>query len=109
MADSFISVCANMYEDTKYVEDLEKITDKLSDLLQKSILETYLQSNKDLISCFVTGKFRYITRAVVQVNQIERFYEWWSQLSKDRKIIVLNNLWTRFDNIKREMDDDLPF
>lgn len=109
MADSFTCVCTKMYEDTKYVEDLEIITAKISDLLQKSILETYLQSNKDLISCFVSGSFRYITRAVVHVNQVERFYEWWNQLSKDRKIIVLNNLWTRFDNIERKMDDELPF
>ena len=74
--------------------------------LEKHII---ILSNKDLISCFVSGNFRYITKAVVQVNQVERFYEWWNQLSKDRKIIVLNNLWTRFDNIERKMDDDLPF
>lgn len=109
MADSFTDVCTKMYEDTKYAEDLETITAKLGNLLQKSILETYLQSNKDLIACFVSGNFVYKTRAVVQVNHVERFYEWWNQLPKDRKIIVLNNLWTRFDNIEREMDEDLPF
>ena len=109
MADSFTDVCTKMYEDTKYAEDLETITAKLGNLLQKSILETYLQSNKDLIACFVSGNFVYKTRTVVQVDHVERFYEWWKQLPKDRKIIVLNNLWTRFDNIEREMDDDLPF
>lgn len=109
MADSFTDVCTKMYEDTKYVEDLEIITSKLGNLLQKSILETYLQRNNDLIACFVSGKFRYRRRPMVQVNHVERFYEWWNQLPKDRKIIVLNNLWTRFDNIERKMDDDLPF
>lgn len=109
MADSFIGVCTKMYEDTKYVEDLEIITAKLSDLLQKSILETYLQSNKDLIACFISGTFRYKTKALVPVIQVEHFYDWWNQISKDRKIIVLNNLWTRFDNIEREMENDLPF
>ncbi len=109
MAYSFTEVCTKMYEDTKYVEDLEIITAKLGNLLQKSILETYLQRNNDLIACFVSGKFRYRRRPVVNVSQVEYFYEWWNQLPKDRKIIVLNNLWTRFDNIEREMDDELPF
>lgn len=109
IADSLISVCTKMDKDTKYVEDLEIITTHLNNLLQKSILETYIQSNKDLIECFVSGKFWYKTKALVPVTQVERFYGWWNQISKDRKIIVLNNLWTRFDNIEREMDDDLPF
>lgn len=70
---------------------------------------TKLGNPQKVKTIIVSGSFRYITRAVVQVNQVERFYEWWNQLSKDRKIIVLNNLWTRFDNIERKMDDDLPF
>lgn len=109
IADSLIGVCAKMYKDIKYIEDLETITTQLSDLLQKSILETYIQCNKDLIACFISGTFRYKTKALVPVIQVEHFYDWWNQISKDRKIIVLNNLWTRFDNIEREMEDDLPF
>lgn len=109
IANSLICVFAKMYKDTKYIEDLETITTQLNNLLQKTILETYIQSNKDLIACFVSGNFRYKTKALVPVAHLEHFYDWWNQLSKDRKIIVLNNLWTRFDNIEREMDDDLPF
>ncbi|KDS15432.1 hypothetical protein M088_1275 [Bacteroides ovatus str. 3725 D1 iv] len=37
------------------------------------------------------------------------FIDWWKNLSDEHKIIVLNNLWERFDTIKRIVKDDLPF
>lgn len=109
IANSFMNVCLSVEPTTKYKEDIDLITQLLNDLLQKSILEEYIQNNNSFVSCFIYPPFRYKTKAIIPVESLAIFYKWWKGLSAKRKMVVLNNLWMRFDSIKREIIDDLPF
>lgn len=111
IADSFVAVCASMKISTKYIEDLDEITSSLDDLLQKSILEKYIQNNYQFIRCFVDSINTYYTRPTIPVEYLVSFNKWWKKLTTERKTIVLNNLWMRFDNInhQEDLDDELPF
>lgn len=109
IANSFMNVCLSVEPTTKYKEDIDLITKLLNDLLQKSILEEYIQNNNSFVSCFIYPPFRYKTKAIIPVESLAIFYKWWKALSAKRKMVVLNNLWMRFDSIKREIIDDLPF
>ena len=109
IANSFMSVCPSVESTTKYKEDIDLITKSLNDLLQKSILEEYIQNNNLFIACFICPPYRYKSKPTIPVESLAVFSKWWKDLSTERKIVVLNNLWMRFDSIKREIADDLPF
>ena len=109
IADSLMGTCISVKSYTKYNEDIELITKSLNELLQKSILEECIQSNRLFIGCFINPPYICKTKKSIPVIYLSSFVDWWEKLPNARKIIVLNNLWTRFDTIIRKDQDDLPF
>ena len=109
IANSFMSVCSRMDFSTKYKEEIKSITKSLDDLLQKSALENCVQNNNFFIECFINPPYRCNKKPLIPVKYLSSFIGWWKNLPNSSKIIVLNNLWTRFDTITRETRDDLPF
>lgn len=108
-ADLFMSVCIAVDSTTKYIQNVEIITNRLNNLIQKSALEEYIQDNRLFISCFISPFYRYNKKTIVPVEKLQFFFNWWEKLSLERKRIVLNNLWVRFDTINRRVINDLPF
>lgn len=109
-ADSITSICAKIKTSAKYNTNLDNITKNLYELTQNSILESYVQNNSLIVSCLINGGFRYKTAPQIQTEHIYSFFNWWKNLNKKSQKIVLNNIWLRLDNIKREDDfNDLPF
>ena len=109
IADLFMSVCSSIEYSTKYIDNIEVITKRLEQLVQKSLLEELVQNNCSFIECFITAPYRYKKAPIIPVENMIVFIDWWKNLSDEHKIIVLNNLWERFDTIKRIVKDDLPF
>jgi serine/threonine-protein kinase len=110
MANSLTMACSSVQYSTKYVTDFEIINKGLENLYQKSMLEEFIQNNSLLVSCFINPPYRYNSgKAVVPVATVYEFKEWFNELSENKKRVVLNNLWLRFDNIHRKDSDDLPF
>lgn len=109
IAEFLMNVCKSVEPTTKYKDDIDLITKSLDDLLWKSVLEEYIQNNSLFIGCFIYPPYRYYLKPIVPTKTFEDFTKWWKKLSIDRKKVVLNNLWLRFDTIKRENKDDLPF
>ncbi|GAE84383.1 protein kinase family protein [Bacteroides reticulotermitis] len=108
IANSIMTVCSTIEYSTKYLDDIEIITKRLDDLINKSLLEDYVQNNSSLINCFIADPYSYKKSPVIPIEYIVSFSDWWKGISNEYKIIVLNNLWERFDTIKR-MSDNLPF
>lgn len=104
-----MSVCSSIEYSTKYIDNIEVITKRLEQLVQKSLLEELVQNNCSFIECFITAPYRYKKAPIIPVENMIVFIDWWKNLSDEHKIIVLNNLWERFDTIKRIVKDDLPF
>jgi serine/threonine-protein kinase len=104
-----MSVCIAVDSTTKYIQNVEIITNRLNNLIQKSALEEYIQDNRLFISCFISPFYRCNKKTIVPVEKLQFFFNWWEKLSLERKRIVLNNLWVRFDTINRRVINDLPF
>lgn len=102
---------ANIKWKLELQEDTEIILEKMETVLSNNSLEEYIQSNSDVISCFLKGEYKYYTKNKMEVSVFERFYRWYYGLEEYKRIIVLNNLRGRLKNIPIKMEDDeeLPF
>lgn len=109
IADLLMSACYSVGTTTRYKEDINLITESLNDLLQKSILEDYLQDNSLLIGCFICQPYSSNCNIMIPIQKLKSFCKWWNVLSVKRKMILLNNLWIRFDQINRDDINDLPY
>lgn len=109
IANSFMAVCPSVEHSTKYKDDVLEISKSLDALFQKSLLEEFVQNNNHFVGCFISPPYIYKKNLVVSVEHLQSFIDWWKSMSDEYKMIVLNNLWQRFDTIKREEKDDLPF
>ena len=109
-ANAITSICVKIKTSAKYNTNLDSITKNLYELTQNSMLESYVQNNSLIVSCLINGGFRYKTALQIPTEHIYSFFNWWKNLDLKYQRIVLNNLWLRLDNIRREEDfDDLPF
>lgn len=109
IAFAFMAVCVSIENSTKYKDDIFEISKSLDSLFQKSQLEVFIQNNSNFIGCFISPPYRYKKNLVVTVQDLQLFIDWWRNMTDEYKIIVLNNLWQRFDTIKRVEANDLPF
>ncbi|CAG9614909.1 Serine/threonine-protein kinase PknD [Bacillus rhizoplanae] len=97
----------NRYEP---VNDPNIIMNRLSTLIRNSSLETYIQDNSKLISCFVDNYFTYKSAIDIPLSIIINFYQLLQQLVSYKQKIVLDNIDMRLSQITIEIDpDDLPF
>ena len=89
--------------------NIEEIINDLGNVVKENSLEFFIQSNSNLISCFVSGPYRYSTKTDIKVDIIVKFYEFFSNLPIEKQKNVLDNINNRLNTIKIEMHDDLPF
>lgn len=111
-ADSLIGIISKMPYNTKYERDIEKIIKLLEEIYKNSILEEVIQNNNKLSSIFLDGKYSYYPKTPFKVNTLNSMIRLLKSSSEDRKKVILNNLWERFDKVERyydTSDDDLPF
>lgn len=111
-AIGLVRIFAKISNDSEYISDLDKIIMNLETIYRDSILEDMLQNPKQLARCFIFGEYYYSKGAEIKVETLKSFLNILKSSSKDRKKIILNNLWQRLDNIERytrKIEEDLPF
>lgn len=92
------------------VSDPNIIMNHLSTLIRNSSLETYIQDNSKLISCFVDNSYRYRPAVDIPLSIVVNFYQLLQRLESYKQKIVLDNIDMRLSKVKVEIDpDDLPF
>jgi eukaryotic-like serine/threonine-protein kinase len=94
------------------INDVNLTLGRLSDLIRNSSLENYIQDNRLLIHCFISGAYTYSTKNDIEVGIITDFYDFIQGLTPYKQKIVLDNIYTRLAKIKVIYDiddDDLPF
>jgi serine/threonine-protein kinase len=103
---------------TKFINDPEKILKKLETLHKNTMLEQYLPSSSLLSSCFLDGAYRSINDIYVDITTIKDFIHLLKSSSQSKKNIIINNLETKIEVIKRYSndipeidinDDEIPF
>ena len=111
-ADSLIDIISKMPYHTIYQKDIEQIIKSLEEIFKNSILEEVIQNNNKLTSIFLDGKYLYFPKKPFKVTTLNSMIGLFKSSSEDRKKVILNNLWERFDKVEKyleEPDDDLPF
>lgn len=111
-SDWLYKVISKIERNTKYY-DIETIENKLEDILKSVMLEKEIPQNSLIASCFLNGAYYYSNRELFPVDIIKEFVELLRTCSREKKNIILSNLQTKMDAIKRydesEILDDLPF
>jgi serine/threonine protein kinase len=93
----------------KYKEDVEDIQSGLEECYKKVMLEVYMPDNTLVIRCFIDGPYYYSKDHVIRVEVLKSFLELFRSCSREKKNIILSNLQTKLDSIKRYNDADTPF
>jgi serine/threonine protein kinase len=110
----FASCLSDIYSkinvDSEYATDIDKIIAELEDVYRNSMLETYIQNHNSIATCFVRGDYSYYTKREIEVEILKDFLNFIKSVSKDKRKVIINNIWQRLDTVEREVtEDDLPF
>lgn len=111
-ADGLVGLISKMPYNTKYKRDINQIIKSLDEIHKNSILEEHIQNNNKLTSIFLDGKYSYYPKILFHVDVLKSMIQLLKSSSDDRRRVILNNLWERFDKIEKHHepnDDDLPF
>jgi len=101
---------ANYLESPVFITEFEKIYSKLEKIVISSALEENIQNNQELISTFISGKFKYYPKLKIPVKYVKNFYKLLIKSDNTKRKIVIDNLISRLKSIKVEHEyDDLPF
>ena len=106
-ASSLSKVIISVYDDVKYITDIELIQKKLSDLYKSVMLEYYIPDNTSIIDCFIGGRYRYLVKAQFETSILKNFCKFLKSCTKDKKNIVLSNLHSRFASIQITVEEEL--
>jgi serine/threonine-protein kinase len=63
----------------------------------------------EIARCFIDGNFRAYRQNKIDVSLLRGFASLFERLDSPRRLIVLANLYSRFDSIQRYDDDEIPF
>lgn len=90
--------------------DISQIISDLAVVIRTSSLEEYIQDNKKLIECFITGKYNYKSSKDIPVRVVIDFYDLITSLDSGKRRILFDNVYNRLSAIAVNVeDDDLPF
>jgi serine/threonine-protein kinase len=98
---------------TKYATDVNQIVVQLDELYRSMMLEETVPDTAVVTRCFITGTYFY-KNGYLQVDEVKNFLKLLKTSTEDQRRIVLANLHTRLNAIKRyspapPSDDDMPF
>lgn len=112
-ADNLMKLYSKKNDDVEYVNQVDLIIRNLDELYRNSILEHYIQNNDRLTRIFIQGKYKFFPKIQFRVEVLNSFIRLLKSSSENKRKIILNNLWQRFDSIPKivsiSYDDDLPF
>jgi len=114
-ADTLSDIIASIQSDAKFEREVEKIMIGLEDLHKRTMLEEVLPAPNKLAQVFVSGGFRYMTRAEAPVLTVKSFLGLLEGLSEEKQGIVIENLIARLEACERTdppnrfIDDEIPF
>jgi serine/threonine-protein kinase len=112
---TFSDLLANHFHkidnNAKYIDEYDSIVKKLEDAHRKSMLEETLPNASSVTRCFVVGNY-YYEKEGFPVYAVRDFLKLLKTSSPEKKRIIITNLHTKLDSIKRYNHvnlDDVPF
>lgn len=93
-------------------KDMDTIIKELDILLKRQSLESYIQDNKNLLTCFVKQKYTYNNTTQISVQTVLNFYKLIKTSPEHIRLAIERNMHTRLNKIPRydyTWDEELPF
>lgn len=112
-AECLMKIYSKKSNDVEYTKNIEQIIRDLEELYKNSTLENFIQNNSSLTRIFIKGNYRLFPKIQFKVEILYSFIKLLKSISENKRKIVINNLWQRFDAIpaiiELNYNDDLPF
>lgn len=112
-AECIMKIYSKKSNDVEYAKNIEQIIRDLEELYKNSILENFVQNNSSLTRIFIKGNYKFYPKIQFKVVILYSFIKLLKSISENKRKIVINNLWQRFDSIpiieEYNYIDDLPF
>jgi len=113
-SDGLAKVVSEIEQNTKYIDDENEIQRNIEKCYKKVMLEEYIPHNPLIVKCFLNGSYYYSLKHFFPVNSLKAFLELFRSCSREKRNIIISNLQTKLDSIKRydemaNLDDDIPF
>ena len=114
-SSNLYSAVSKIEESTKYYDDVGEIQTKLEECYKKVMLEEDIPNNSLVVRCFVNGQYYYNKSYLFRVEVLRAFLDFYRSSSREKKNIIIGNIQTKLDAIKRydkplvNFDDDIPF
>lgn len=111
-ADELIKIISYFNNSMGMKHEINDIISGLESIMRNNALEKYIQSNRELIDCFVTTSYSYYSSPSIMYDSLEAFYNLLLKFNDTKKKILIDNIYSRLSNIKINYDindDDVPF
>ncbi|WP_283744458.1 protein kinase family protein [Sideroxydans sp. CL21] len=112
---SLYSAVSKIEGSTKYYDDVGEIQTKLEECYKKVMLEEHVPDSSLVVRCFINGQYYYNKSYWFRVDVLRAFLDLYRSSSREKKNIIVGNIQTRLDAVKRydkpfdSFDDDIPF
>lgn len=88
------------------------IIEKMRAVLRDNCLEEYITKPSQLISCFIKSNYRFYSNKRIEVEDVKKFFDFFTSQAENMRKIILDNLYGRMDKIEVQyniFDGELPF
>lgn len=92
----------------EYIEDIQEIISKLDNVYKGCMLEEYVSIEK-VLPCFLKGRFIRDDQCFIRVDTVKRFLNLLRTSTSEAQKVIIANLFTRLDSVRRYDDNDIPF
>lgn len=107
-----VKAIANIYDETKYYTDLNRVIAEFENIHRANILEDTIQNTGDIVRIFLNGQYMYYNKPIFGCNNFKDMMHMLKSADKEKTNILMLNIQNRLNQIKRtteEQDDDVPF
>lgn len=110
-SNSIYIALSSYTDERKFNYDTDVLLTKLEKVLRDNCFEDIIQKNNDVISCIVTGGYKYNKRSEIKYKDVKSFYDWYKGSTKQSQKLILTNIISKLSliSIVNSSNDDLPF
>ena len=106
-----MNAVANRCSDSTIALSEENVLSGLDSIVEENYYAEWIQNVPNLISIFISGNYRYHTKAKISTEVVRDFRQWFGRVPSRTKDVILKSLRARlklvaiFDSI----EDSMPF
>ncbi len=93
-----------------FISDPEGFLSSLEKVIRDNLFEENVQKNSAIISCLVTGSYRYKEKVNIPLSVVKEFVAWFKSSTSQSQKLILANIVHKLSAIDiKESNLDIPF